>query len=138
VKHTPGPWTVGKEIDSGNGRTRHLVYIRIESCKGKVSCISVYGQKPNGDSVGEKYKELGEVRHKPIISADECRANARLIAEAPNLLVALKGIMAHVESGMLVRNTSEDIDPGWAIKQLPLVMDLKAAVEAISNAEVHS
>jgi hypothetical protein len=89
AKFTPGPWKVGPERDL----ERKLVYLTVESLAGNVSCISVYGHKRNGESAGEKYTDsLGTERYKPVISADEARANAHLIAAAPELLDALETI----------------------------------------------
>jgi hypothetical protein len=51
------------------------------------------------------------------------------------LLAALKSIMSHLDSGVLVRDVSRDGEPGWAIRMLPLVGDLQSAAVAIAKAE---
>jgi len=51
------------------------------------------------------------------------------------LLSALKGLMGDIESGMLVRNIADDMEPGWTMKMLGFVQRLKAAQIAIGKAE---
>src|ERR1700730_10745491 len=88
-RHTSGPWTVGAEIDSD----KKLVYIRIESLNGNVGTTGVYGHKRNGSTAGRKYFDrFGTERHEPVITADEARANAKLIAAAPELLHELEDL----------------------------------------------
>lgn len=60
---------------------------------------------------------------------------ARLIAAAPDLLAALRELFGLVEDGTLVRNTVDDAQPGWAVKQIPLVKALANAREVIARAE---
>ena len=89
--HTPGPWEVGDEVDSQGS----LVYVPIRRGKLHISTTGVYGRKPDGTTAGAKYTDrFGTERHKPIISAEECRANARLIAASPDLLVSLEEMVA--------------------------------------------
>ncbi len=57
------------------------------------------------------------------------------LAQAKKLLAALKGVMAQVEKGALVRETVNDGAPGFGMRQLPLVMALTAAYQAIEEAE---
>lgn len=84
-KHTPGPWEIGEPIDS-RGK---LVYIPIRAKNTRIATTGVYGRNPDGTTSGDTHKDnIGYERHKPHISADECGANARLIAAAPELLAA--------------------------------------------------
>ena len=62
-------------------------------------------------------------------------ANARLIAAAPDLLHALKGIMDLLDSGYLVRNIDDDLKPDFALRQIKPIGIFKSAIDAISKAE---
>lgn len=59
----------------------------------------------------------------------------RVKAERDDLLVALKGLMAMIDTGKLVRDTSRDHETGWALKQVDLVRALQTAQSAIDKAE---
>lgn len=48
----------------------------------------------------------------------------------------LRDFFAHVESGTLVRNISKDREPGWALRQLPLVQTLHATLTLLAALEV--
>jgi hypothetical protein len=63
------------------------------------------------------------------------KENAFLIAAVNELLEALKEIRELIDNGMLVRDTSHDHEPGWALKQIPLVQALQKIGLAISKAE---
>lgn len=71
VKHTPGPWEIRK---AGNGD------------RG----ISAPG-------TGIFIEAFAEIRHSGEGAYDECDANARLIAAAPDVLSALKLLLADVK-----------------------------------------
>ncbi len=60
--------------------------------------------------------------------------DVRLMAAAPDLLSACQGLIKMMDDGLLVRDISGDGASGWAIKQLPLVLAVKAATEAIAKA----
>ncbi len=66
--------------------------------------------------------------------AEECEANVRLIAAAPDLLNALTRIMDGFDAGVWVRSTKDDADPMWAVKIIGHVQALGAAVAAIQKA----
>lgn len=51
------------------------------------------------------------------------------------MLEALEALLQLTTDGILVRDTRNDHDPAWAIKQMPLVMALKKADEAIKLAK---
>ena len=62
-------------------------------------------------------------------------AHAREIAaERDRLYDALEKIWGFIDDGTLVRNTAADRDPGWAMKQLPLVAALHCAQKALAHA----
>lgn len=71
MKHTPGPWTMGEWVRSQG----HVVYRTITGAGRYVSGISVYGSRKDGTKSGRRN-----------VSEEECTANARLIAAAPELL----------------------------------------------------
>lgn len=66
---------------------------------------------------------------------EESAANESLIKSAPDLLDALKSVLSMIESGILVRDTSKDLEPGWAMRQIPIVTSLQKAGNAIAKAE---
>lgn len=65
-------------------------------------------------------------------------ANAHLIAAAPELYEALAGVLQLIADGKLVRNTSGDSNPDWAMRQLPFVMALSRAETALAKARGES
>ena len=73
AQHTPGPWTVGLE-DSTMG----VLFIQIETDERAICEVSA-----THDDTDNEFDIL-----------DEDRANAHLIAAAPDLLVQLKGALA--------------------------------------------
>lgn len=77
AKHTPGPWNILKVVGGGVKPT-HLVYINIGPNE-RTCAVSVYGD----------LNQSGENAKRTIPEA-ECRANARLIAAAPELLAACR------------------------------------------------
>ena len=63
------------------------------------------------------------------------QANARLLAAAPELLAALKGVLAGFEGNAFCRNTDGDGDSTWVIKFLPHLRALADATVAVEKAE---
>ena len=61
-------------------------------------------------------------------------ADARLISAAPDLLAALNDVFELIDEGFLVRNTSRDADPLWALNSLRFVTRLKAAYDVFVKA----
>ncbi len=57
-----------------------------------------------------------------------------LHAAAPELYQALVGVMQLIADGKLIRRTSDDPDPDWAMRQLPFVLALGAAEAALAKA----
>ena len=57
----------------------------------------------------------------------------RIHTERDRLAHALRTLLAFVEDGTLVRNTSQDHAPDWALRQIPLVRvlaDARATLDA--------
>lgn len=63
----------------------------------------------------------------------KCDAKEHAIRKDKMLREALQGMMDLVSNGLLVRPVKEDVEMGWAIRQLPLVMALKAADNALDR-----
>jgi hypothetical protein len=66
---------------------------------------------------------------------DEAAANACVSSAAPDMLTALKDIFELLDSGALVRNTADDGEPNFGMRQLPLVQRLLKARLAVAKAE---
>lgn len=83
--------------------------------------------------VSESGTSIAEIR--PL----RAEANAEFIVRAVNahdaLLDACKAIHECIDNGMLVRDTKNDSDPGWVIKQLPLAQALQKLGAALQKAE---
>lgn len=47
---------------------------------------------------------------------------------------ALADVFAQIDENWLVRNTSDDGEPGWGMRQLPIVMRLAKARKALEDA----
>lgn len=82
--HTPGPWHVDDEGETG-----------------EYSDIWI-GTEGGGHSIAR----LGD---DPQPSHEQRLADARLIAAAPDLLVALVGLLSHVESWQIIETANGDI-----------------------------
>jgi hypothetical protein len=115
------------------------------SCQGCGHEVVVgFGKTPISEHYKPEYADIQKtvkVRFWPRISdlpADlltpEEIANARLICAAPDLLSALRGLWALIESGHLRRNTSHDGDPDWEVHQTHVLRGIKAARREIEKA----
>lgn len=71
------------------------------------------------------------------LTAEETQANVKLITAAPDLYEALKGVMGLIDSGYLVRDTSGDVEPGWAMRQIQSMLLLANAEKALAKAVPH-
>ena len=91
AKHTKGPWEVGEWITSQS----HAVYKLIHGVGRNVSAVCVYGARKDGTKSGKRN-----------VSVEECDANARLIAAAPDLLAACEARIDewHADSRNFTRN----------------------------------
>lgn len=78
-----------------------------------------------------------------VPDANWCRSNPEQAArEIENLMIdrdrqkqALEGVMDLIDEGKLVRNIENDGSLVWAQEQLPLIMKLKAALQALGRIE---
>lgn len=132
--HTPGPWTHTFEPGGQKRGYKHTAArYRIDAHNAEVqwtglACVNVMsfldedGFCPIDGDAKLEANAIG-------------KANAHLIAAAPDLLAACKALMALIDSGYLVRDTTRDSDPDWAMKQLGPVQDMKNAQDAIAKAE---
>lgn len=99
-KHTPGPWTV---VDGSQG------YIDPEI--GGDGMLSIEGGTGGSEDWGENERltlavVLADVE--PI--ASEAEANARLIAAAPDLLKALRGLLPGDDAGWWCLRCAGEVD----------------------------
>lgn len=69
------------------------------------------------------------------LSENDEAAIAAVLASHDALLAALKGLMADIDSGLLVRDISRDMESGWSMRMLEFVQRLHAAQAAIQKAE---
>jgi hypothetical protein len=98
TKHTPGPWSVTESFCNN-------------ACNRLVVKRKTWG--------GEVVADLGE-------APDASRANARLIAAAPDLLEALRGLLRETKA----KNPSPKVG-----KDFSLLVHIEAARKAIAQAE---
>ena len=103
-KHTPGPWRKQGNIIFGNA-------IGTSVCK-------LYTQHIPNEKSG----------------AVEERANAQLIAAAPDMLEALEIVFELIDSGQLVRDISKDHESDFSLKMLKFVPKLQLINKAITKA----
>lgn len=69
---------------------------------------------------------------------DEAKANARLVALAPETFEALRRLFSYIEDETLVRNIAQDGAPDWPLRMIAFVSDLKRAQEIITKIEAES
>lgn len=132
VKHTPGPWEVTSvSIDTGNVGIGH------REGAGDHELRIIIAEVTNAASFGDM---LGAAmaRGGGSFRQDDCHtqfANARLIAAAPEMLEALKSMVAAI--GDWTRPTGANgMVP--AREDHPLVVAARAATTAIAKAEGQS
>lgn len=88
-----------------------------------------------GDFRGVVIADLRSAHGGRELAFAEAEANARLISAAPELLAALKLVMAMLEDGRLVRDITKDGRPDYSMAMLALVRDLQTIQSAIFKAE---
>jgi hypothetical protein len=81
TEHTPAPWQTGDEL-------RHIYYLDIDYEEGRVEDGK---EHPSHDSVIARLPD----DYAGGCSSAEIDANCRLIAAAPDLLAALKALLAY-------------------------------------------
>jgi hypothetical protein len=113
--HTPGRWIANGDLPEVAEGYREDRYIVTED----------FDEDLNQGSI------IGVLRgHGPTL-----RANARLITAAPELLRTLKGLLALLDEGLLVRGISQDAGSGWHINALRIAVATSNAVSALNLAE---
>lgn len=123
IAHTPGPWTL-ETVKTSVG-VCHKIGPFPGSCGRKVGMACVY------EDGMHLWRTMDRME-------SELLANARLMAAAPDLLNALKGILAGFNAGAFCRNTDGDAQSDWAIKAFPHLQALAAAQALVDAQEATS
>ena len=100
-------------------------------------CEELNGSIKNGDRLtdGKNVRIFLQMAASEIrsLTPSDSTALAKLLAEERRPWEeSLREIMDLVESGSLVRDISGDLEPGWAIKQIPLVTALAKAHDLLA------
>ena len=111
-RHTPGPWKLR------NGCTAIVATLRVTDTQSNDYIIAELVGRIPGTTIEVDY-----------------RANASLMAAAPDLLDALKGIMAGFDHEDCVRNRDHDFEDDWALHAANILPILAQAQAAIVKAE---
>lgn len=86
--------------------------------------------------------EIKEEKERADSNYESCERIKRKFEDATarvkELYAALVGVMALITEGKLVRNTSDDPNPDWAMRQMPFVLALAAAEKALAKARGES
>jgi len=112
MSHTPGPWTVSFRRSSVEG-------VNVSFCVDAGAAINIAG--------GQSQEHL--VGYGPILEA-ECRANARLIAAAPELLGALIEFIGHMDTVKAKNGTALYVPLDSGIVKTARAAIVKATQEA--------
>jgi hypothetical protein len=107
AQHTPGPWRLTLE-------PTELPGVNVRFCIDTDYAINIAG--------GQSQEHLGGASG--AIFEEECRANARLIAAAPELLEALKAMLSH----------TAELDPMQGYRPEEDFIAVKQASAAIAKA----
>lgn len=120
--HTPGPW---KDVDLTSAPAGSMddgVF------KPNAGLIAVMGAD------GSHICEIFPFGAKRWVTYESAQANARLIAAAPDLLKALEGALAFIESQMSYSQPAHDMgdEPSdqFTYDAIPVAMEIRAALSA--------
>ena len=110
MPHTPAPWKV--EAHEIGDTTRYFVM----QGPDERSMVSICAM------------------NSPCLMYNNAEADATLMAAAPDLLENARIVLEGFGKGLFVRNTDDDMNPGWAVKLLPYVGALARLEVAIKQA----
>src|SRR5712691_3576418 len=74
------------------------------------------------------------ISHRKVIDVIKQATVKSLEQTNKQLYEALEGVMQLIADGKLIRCTSDDANPDWAMRQLPFVLALSAAETALAKA----
>lgn len=130
--YKPVPVEVARQIAEQYGKS--IVIIFAHDPVHGIMHTTTFGADPQNKAWAAQGGEIATKALGGILDESVQFEDYRL-QQASNLLAALKEIMRQISIGALVRETASDDAPGWGGRQIPLVVALKAADEAVATAE---